>query len=286
MEGKIVANLGLNYSVYGDGVSYTVSPRGVFRFQNIKPSVGDDIVFDDDTFSLTEIKTRKNELIRPKAVNIDQIILVMSLKEPEISLELLYKYLTYILMNHIYPIVVFTKDDLLDETINIKKIQDDLTLVNITSFLLGRNDYKNLDNIKKLLTNKVTLFMGQSGVGKSSLINLIDDSFERKIGSFSFSRGRGKHQTKEVILLPYMGGFLGDTPGFSALDLNIYKEDLATYFPGFNTFNECYYSNCLHLKEKDCSIKKRLEGGQLSMDSYKIYMKLLSELPYRKERYR
>ncbi len=286
MEGKIIANLGLNYSVYADGAYYTVSPRGIFRLQNIKPSVGDNIVFDDETFSIIDIKARKNELIRPKSKNIDQIIIVMSIKEPDLSLDLLYKYLTYVLMNNIEAIVVFTKDDLIDGNLDISKVQDDLRLLNISSFIIGKNDCKNLEEIKKLLDNKVTLFMGQSGVGKSSLINLIDSSFDRKIGSFSLSRGRGKHQTKEVVLLPYKNGFIGDTPGFSALDLNIYKEDLASFFPGFNVANECYFSNCLHLNEKDCSIKKRLESGQLPKESYKIYLKILSELPYRKERYK
>ncbi len=286
MEGKIVANLGNNYTLFSDGIYYTVSPRGSFRYKGIKPLVGDEIIVDDDTFSIIEIKERKNAFIRPKVANIDQIFLIFSLKEPDLSVELLYKYLTYIRMNDTKAIVVFSKDDLVSNLAHVEALQIDLEKIGIQSFLVGKNDLAAISKIKELLKDKVSLFMGQTGVGKSSLINLLDDSFKRKVGEYSLALGRGKHQTKEVILFPYLNGFIGDTPGFSSLDLNMFKEDLAQFYPGFNSFNECYYSNCLHQNEKDCAIKKKLESGIISMESYRIYLKILLELPYRKERFK
>lgn len=286
MNGKIVANLNGSYLASADGVNYTIFPRGLFRYKNIHPLVGDNVIFDESTSSLNKIIERKNELIRPKASNIDQIFLVMSLKEPEFSYELLYKFLTYILMNDIDVKVVLTKCDLCNDDKELENIKDELKKVNIPVFFLRKKCDEELIKIEKLLENKVSLFMGQTGVGKSSLINLIDPTFERKIGSYSLARGRGKHQTKEVILLPYKNGFIGDTPGFSALNIEIYKEDLAQYFPGFDDYNKCYFSNCLHKNEKDCHIINKLNSGVISLTSYKIYLKLLDELPYRKERYK
>lgn len=286
MEGKIVANLGHNYSFYRQGIYYTVSPRGSFRYKGIKPLVGDDIEIDEETFSIISFNERKNSFVRPKVCNVDQIILVFSLKEPDLSVELLYKYLTYINMHDVKAVVVFSKDDLVNDFTKVNQLISELEKIGITSFLLGKDDKNSLSSIKELLKDKVSLFMGQTGVGKSTLINLLDDSFNRKVGEYSLALGRGKHQTKEVILFPYLNGFIGDTPGFSSLDLAIFKEDLAQFFPGFNRYNECYFSNCLHQNEKDCAIKKMLESGILSMESYKIYLKILDELPYRKERYK
>ena len=128
--------------------------------------------------------------------------------------------------------------------------------------------------------------MGQTGVGKSSLINLIDEDFSRQVGDFSKALGRGKHQTKEVVLLPYLNGFIGDTPGFSSLELNIYKEDLATVFPLIKDhFTDCRYSNCLHKNEPGCKIKELLDTNQMDNENYQNYLQMLDELILRKDRY-
>lgn len=287
MDGIVLASTGSTYVVYSNGVTYNVFPKGILRYKNKNIYVGDKVEFSDDTFSIEETKPRVNELIRPRCANIDQVFILMSVKEPELSSELLYKFLTYINMNGLTPKVIFTKVDLLDDFKELDALKDDLVKLGIEVFYVSPKEEKTLEELRKLFKNKVSIFMGQTGVGKSSLINEIDPSFERKIGQYSTVLGRGKHQTKEVILLPYEGGFIGDTPGFSSLDLNVFKEDLAQFFPGYNEhYTKCFYSNCLHQNEKNCEVKNNIEKGNLSPLGYKIYLKLLSELPYKKERYK
>ena len=211
----------------------------------------------------------------------------MSLKEPDYSLELIYKFLTYANMNNIPASVILTKADLMDDFGPINKLIDDLEKVNVKTFVINPNDQIPLDCLRDYLSNKTTIIMGQTGVGKSTLMNEIDPSFNRLIGEYSIALNRGKHKTKEVVLCPYKDGFIGDTPGFSSLELGIFKEDLATYFPGYNSlYTECYFSDCLHQNEKDCNIKEEMEKGHLSKDAYEVYLKLLNELPYRKERFK
>ena len=287
MVGKIISIINGKYLIYSDGITYSSFIKGIFRYKKERFLVGDNVVFDDENFAIQAKLERKNELVRPLACNIDQIFIVMSMKEPNFSKLLLYKFITYINMNNIPVKVILSKCDLLNDDSIINELIGELNNLGIDVFSLSKNNCDEIDLIKKELKDKTSIFMGQTGVGKSSLINLIDPLYDRKIGEYSTALGRGKHQTKEVILLPYNNGFIGDTPGFSSIDLNIYKEDLSTYFPGFNKYyNECYFSNCLHLNEKECMIKKQIENGVLSKDSYTIYLKLLDELPYKKERYK
>lgn len=121
--------------------------------------------------------------------------------------------------------------------------------------------------------------MGQTGAGKSSIINCIDPSIERMVGEFSEALGRGKHMTKEVVLIPSNEGIVGDTPGFSSLELNLTKRDASIFFPGFKQYlGKCFYNNCLHLKEKECKIKEAVEKNIILKESYDNYVRLLEEL--------
>ena len=286
MEGIIIAATGGKYVVYSKGITYNVFPKGLFRHQNKHLLVGDKVIVNDETFTIEVIQDRSNELIRPKCANVDQIFVVMSVKQPELSIELIYKFLTYVNMNGIKAKVALTKIDLEDKFDEINTLKSDLEKLGIEVYLVSPFEKETVAKLKEEFKGKTSILMGQTGVGKSTLINAIDPTFERKVGEYSDALGRGKHQTKEVLLLPYEDGFIGDTPGFSSLDLGIYKEDLAQFFPGYNQYyTKCFYSNCLHQKEKDCEIKKHIESGELSKDAYEIYIKLLNELPYKKERY-
>ena len=135
-----------------------------------------------------------------------------------------------------------------------------------------------IEEVKNLFNEKISVLVGQSGVGKSSLLNAIDPNYTREIGEYSEALGRGKHQTKEVVLLPYMNGYIADTPGFSSLDLNLTKLEIAHYFPGFRElYLNCFYSNCLHQNEKECRVKDAVKEGIIPSIAYESYIKLLSE---------
>ena len=286
MNGLIVASTCGTYSVRSEGIIYNLTARGVFRNQGIKPIVGDNVIFNEETLVIETIHPRDSFLKRPPIANISQIILVFSLKEPEFSYLLAFKYLTYANMNGIKAKLVLTK---LDKNVDLKlidQIKEVFSSVGVETYFVSNKTKEGLQEVKNLFTNEVSCVMGQTGVGKSSLINAIDPNYEREIGEYSFALGRGKHRTKEVILLPYQGGYIADTPGFSSLDLNLFKEDLAAFFPSFNNlYNKCYFTDCLHISESKCAVKEAIEQGKISKKAYECYQKLLDEAIFKKERF-
>lgn len=287
MKGLIVALSCGVYSVSADGVIYNLTARGVFRNQGVKPTVGDEVDFDEESLVIKTIYPRSTYLKRPPIANISQIILVFSLKEPEFSYLLAFKYLTYANMNNIKAKLVLTKIDKDVDQDLIKQIKEVFSSVGVETYFVSNKTKDGLDEVKQLFVNEISCVMGQTGVGKSSMINAIDQNYEREIGEYSKALGRGKHQTKEVILLPYQGGYIADTPGFSSLDLNLFKEDLAAFFPAFNhLYNKCYYTDCLHMSESKCAVKEAINEGKISSKAYECYQKLLEEAIFKKERYR
>ena len=287
MRGKILSSKGNVYVVLGeDGIFYNVFPRGLLKFRNKNVMVGDECNIDDENFSIEDILPRKNTLIRPKVSNVDQIFVMMSVKRPELSKELIFKFLTYVNMNNVEPKLILTKYDLLEDKSMYNDFIDELNKLGVEVFLISKYDELSISLLKEKLKNKTSMFMGQTGVGKSSFINMLDASFERKEGEYSEVLHRGKHQTKEVILLPYEGGYIIDTPGFSSLDLDISKHDLAHFFPGFNKlYTSCFYTDCLHKNEKNCKIKEEMANNLFSDETYNIYLKLLEELPFERRKY-
>ena len=286
MKGLIVALSCGVYSVRANGIIYNLTARGVFRNQGIKPVVGDEVDFNEETMVIETVYPRASFLKRPPIANISQIILVFSLKEPEFSYLLAFKYLTYANMNNIKAKLVLTKIDKDIDADLIKEIKEVFSSVGTETYFISNKTKEGLDDVKALFANEVSCVMGQTGVGKSSLINAIDPDYEREIGEYSNALGRGKHKTKEVILLPYQGGYIADTPGFSSLDLNLFKEDLAAFFPAFNhLYNKCYYTDCLHLSESKCAVKEAINEGKISLKAYECYQKLSEESIFKKERY-
>ena len=286
MKGLIVAITCGTYAVKADGVIYNTKPRGVFRNQGVKPVVGDNVEFDPDNMTIEVVHPRSSALKRPLIANISQMILVFSLKEPDFSYLLAFKYLTYANMNNIRAKIIITKIDKEHDQKQIDEIKEVFNSVNIETYFISNKTREGIEEVKALFKDEVSCIMGQTGVGKSSLINAIDPNYEREIGEYSMALGRGKHQTKEVILLPYQGGYIADTPGFSSLELDLYKEDLAAFYPGFNTlYNKCYFANCLHLSENRCVVKEKVNAGEISSLAYDCYKKLSEEAIFRKERY-
>ncbi|MDY4848785.1 MAG: ribosome small subunit-dependent GTPase A [Bacilli bacterium] len=278
MPGVIIGvNCG-TYTVNYQGVNYQASARGVFRNLGIKPVVGDLVDFDDNNFVITKVYERQNYLKRPLIANIDQLLIVESVLEPEFSYLLAFKYLTYANMHNLKAKIILTKIDKLKDLALIDEIKKVFLKFEVEVYPLSNIDHAGVNEVKSLFANHITALIGQTGVGKSSLINSLDENYERAIGEYSKALGRGKHQTKEVILLPYENGYIADTPGFSSLDLELYKEDLAEFYPGFAKFyGKCFFNDCLHINEKNCLIKEMVASGQYPKVAYDCYLKLSNQ---------
>ena len=286
MRGRIVSLSCGIYSIESDGVIYNAPARGVFRSKGIKPTVGDEVEISEETYVIQNVLDRTTFLKRPPIANVDQMLIIESLKEPEFSYLLAFKYLTYANMNGIKAKIILTKSDKEDDKAYIEEIKKVFDMIGIEVYVVSNKTQEGLEDVRKIFKNHVTCLIGQSGVGKSSLINSIDKDFERRVGDYSYALGRGKHQTKEVILLPYEGGYIADTPGFSSLELELYKEDLAKFYPGFNEkYTECYFSNCLHLTENRCAVKELIEQGKYPQIAYECYKKLSEQSIYETKRY-
>lgn len=286
MEGKILALSCGIYSVLCEGMIYRAPARGIFRHGGTKPMVGDNVDIDLVDMVINYVFPRVSQLKRPSVANIDQMLIVSSLVEPAFSYLLVFKYLTYANMNGIKAKVIITKSDKSVDPQLINEIKDVLSRINVEAYFVSNKEGTGLDEVRHLFTDHITCLIGQTGVGKSSLINAIDPHFERAVGDYSRALGRGKHKTKEVILLPYEGGYIADTPGFSSLDLDLYKEELAQYFPGFtDLYLKCYFSNCLHISEERCTVKKALEDGIISQIAYDCYLTLSKDAIFQIRRY-
>ena len=278
MIGVVVAIQYGIYSVEVDGVIYQTSPRGIFRKNHQKIAVGDQVILDETNFIITDVLDRKSYIKRPCIANVEQMLLVFSMVEPEFSYFLACKYLTYAYSLGIKASLVLTKIDRVSNKKEIDEIINNFKKINIDTYLVNNKTKEGVEEIKKLFRGNISCLVGQTGVGKSSLLNSIDPEFDREIGEYSKALGRGKHQTKEVVLLPYCGGYIADTPGFSSLELDLNKEEISKYFPGMEEASlKCYYSNCLHISEPKCEVKKLVEEGNIPSIIYESYLQLLKE---------
>ena len=276
MIGYVVSKKYGQYIVDVDGVFYNAMIRGTLKLKD-RVYVGDQVLLSDDNYVIYEVLERKSLLKRPQISNVEQMVLVFSLVEPEFSYYLAFKYLTYANYNEVPALIVLSKADKADPS-KIEEIKQVFAKLNIPVYVTSSKKQEGIEEVKNLFNEKISVLVGQSGVGKSSLLNAIDPNYTREIGEYSEALGRGKHQTKEVVLLPYMNGYIADTPGFSSLDLNLTKLEIAHYFPGFKElYLNCFYSNCLHQNEKECRVKDAVKEGIIPSIAYESYIKLLSE---------
>ena len=284
MQGQIIKALAGFYYVESDGKVYQTRARGNFRKKGHTPYVGDWVDFSAEENSegyILEIHERKNSLVRPPIVNIDQAVVIMSVKEPDFNSNLLDRFLILLEHKGIHPIVYISKMDLMSD-------RGELDFYEQTYRTIGYDFVTNKEELLPLLTNKVTVFMGQTGVGKSTLLNKIAPELNLETGEVSDSLGRGRHTTRAVSFYNLNGGKIADTPGFSSLDYEVSTaEDLNQAFPEIASVSrDCKFRTCTHTHEPSCAVKPAVEEGIIANFRFDNYLQFLSEIENRRETYK
>lgn len=274
MEGRIIKNISNDYIVESNHMTYCCRPRGKFRQMGLVPLVGDLVSFDEKQGYLLEIKERKNSFIRPSVANVDQAIIVSSVKMPDLDTYLLDKLLTVISFHDVEPIICFTKLDLLEE-IEREHLSKYIEYYQKIGYRVVTNEKK--ENLESLFQGKVTVLTGQSGAGKSSLLNLLDSTLNLKTDQISLALNRGKHTTRHTELYEVLGGYVVDTPGFSSIDFRE-MEKIAirdNMKEMFDTLHECKYRDCMHIKEDGCQVRNLVEQGEILKERYEHYLSFI-----------
>ncbi len=279
MVGRIVKLISNKWTVDVDGNYIDCSSIGKFKYLNISPLVGDIVEIDEKNKVIKKIFDRKNRLLRPPISNVDQAIILVSCKEPNFSSNLLDKMLVVIEYNNIKPIICFTKYDLLVDTSEMDEIISYYKKIGYSVYINNQ-----VDEIKKIFKDKISVFTGQTGVGKSTLLNKIDSNLNLATGEISKALGRGRHTTRHVELLKLENGLVADTPGFSSLDfVGMTKYDIKDNFTEFyNNQEKCKYDDCMHIKEDGCFIKKMVLNGDIRQTRYENYKKFIQSIEEKK----
>lgn len=287
-EGKIIKSIGGLYSVIDESkVIYVLKPLGVFRHKNIQPKVGDFVIFNED--SIIDIKDRSNDLYRPFIANVDQALLVNSAKQPDFSFLLLDKFLTIIEANNIKPIIIITKVDLMSEE-ELNKLKSKLKYYEkfYKVIYFSSKTKEGLTEVLDISRDKVNVLSGQTGAGKSSLLNTINPELNIETNEISKALGRGKHTTRHVELISFGEGFIADTPGFSKLEfVDFQADEIRYYFPDFFELAKgCRFYECTHIHEPGCRIIEAVNKGEILRERYDDYKFIFNEIKLQKPRYR
>lgn len=288
LKGKIIKGIGGFYYVETSNGVYECKARGNFRKQKISPLVGDNVeisVNEQSENRIESILDRKNVLTRPPLANLDQLFIVSSIVDPNINLFLIDKLIAISENKNIEPIMVFTKIDLSDKSEEYRNIYNK---AGFKTILCNNLTGQGSDEIKELLKAKVSAFIGNTGVGKSSLLNAIDSSLSLKTGETSKKLGRGKHTTRHSELFRVCDGYVADTPGFSSLEFEKYekilKNDLFDCFREFEPyFGQCKFSTCSHTIEKGCAICDAVNKGEIEKSRHNSYVQMYNEVKEIKE---
>ena len=278
-NGIILKGIGGFYYVEAAGAVYECKARGVFRKKRITPLAGDRVqitVIDDGTENtVDEIFERKNFLKRPPVANIDSLIIVSSTVSPRPSTLVIDKLIAIAEYKGIEPVVVFTKTDLEPA----EKLLDIYKLAGISCAMVCNKTGEGVEEVRSLLNGKISAFTGNSGVGKTSLLNALDPNLSLATGAISEKLGRGRHTTRQAELFKTCGGYIVDTPGFSAFDLEkeqvIKKDELAECFREFRPYlGQCRFTTCSHTCDKGCRIIKAVEDGEISRSRHDSYVEM------------
>lgn len=285
-EGLVIKLISGDYSVLYEDKVIVCRARGVFRHQDIIPRVGDRVIFDENNRYILEVKPRKNELIRPNISNVDKVFLVFSVKEPNLNLNLLDRLLSIVEYNDIEAIIIFTKLDLLQDCHEYLKIKSYYQKIGY-KVIESTKDLQMNQEIIDEINHSISVLAGQSGVGKSTILNKIDSSFNLKTAEISYALNRGKHTTRHVELLPVGKGLVADTPGFGTSDFD--KMDLLTFSNTFRDFfklrDKCRFGKCIHENEPSCGVKEAVEKKEILNSRYQNYLLFLEEIKELQKKY-
>jgi len=286
MQGKIIKGIaGFYYVHVVESGLYECKAKGVFRKEKIKPLVGDVVEIDvldevEKTGNIVDILPRKNELIRPAVANIDQALVVFAVTKPKPHFNLLDRFLIMMESKEIPVILCFNKKDIATEP-EIQRLKDIYETCGYEMVFTSAIQQENVDILKELLKGKTTAIAGPSGVGKSSLINIVQPDAKMETGSISEKIERGKHTTRHSELIWIEEDtYIMDTPGFSSLYTNEFeKEELKFYFTEFAPFEgQCRFQGCDHVHEPGCAVKEALEEGKIHPVRYENYLEMYKEL--------
>ena len=290
MQGKIIKGIaGFYYvNVVESGV-YECKAKGVFRKEKIKPLVGDNVrieILDEEnkTGNIVEIFPRKNELIRPAVANIDQALVVFAVTKPTPHFNLLDRFLVMMERKEIPVVLCFNKKDIATSP-EIAELEAIYEKCGYPIVFTSALEQENIEEIRRLLLKKTTAIAGPSGVGKSSLINLLQNQVQMETGTISRKIERGKHTTRHSELIAVdADSYIMDTPGFSSLYVNDFeKEELKYYFREFASYEgQCRFQGCDHVHEPGCAVKEALEEGKIHPARYKNYLEMYTELKEKK----
>lgn len=279
LNGIIIKAVGGLYTVESPCGLTECKARGIFRKKGITPLVGDNVIVSAEQKVIEQVLPRKNSLIRPPLANLDQLVFVISMRSPSPNLTLLDKFIAVCEYKNIIPLIALTKVDL----DSYEKIYDIYSGIGIKVIVIDYTRENPVEEIARELYDKISAFTGNTGVGKSTLLNAIDDTLNIATGEISRKLGRGRHTTRHAQLykLKY-GGYIADTPGFSTFETNQYdiikKDELSDCFREFAQYKDnCRFRDCSHTKEKGCAVIEAVENGEISRSRHTSYCEMYEE---------
>lgn len=283
IDGIIIKGIGGFYYVEAaDGIIYECKARGIFRKEKITPLAGDKVeisVDENNKNSIDKIYERRNMFKRPPIANVDKLVIVSSVCDPRPNLLIIDRLTAVAVFKDVEPIIVFTKDDLQSTSEYI----DIYNKVGFRTFAVSNKTGEGVEAVKEAVMGGTSVFTGNSGVGKSSLINRMYPHLSLETGEISKKLGRGRHTTRHVELFKTECGYIADTPGFSSLDFEtndlIKKDELVSCFPDFSDYtDQCKFSTCAHINDKGCRLVEAVNDGVIAPSRHESYVTMYNEV--------